>query len=220
MSVSKLIKRLRREASAHPKKAAILGLLAAGALWFWVPLMWGWVGPAGPTKTTGGKQASAAVEATPVAAQEVPVKQATAPWGQIVAWMERDPRMRPLTQTPGRPDPFHNMVSEAALAQQRKTETEKELEPKAVQPPPDPQSLGMVLSSTVVGSHRRVALVNGKAYFEGGSLVLSDNDQPIAFKLVRVHPKGVVLERDGISYEVNLPEPKWSGRMEVLAGQN
>ena len=43
VKIGNIAKQLRREATANPKKASVLGLLAVVALWFWAPLVWGWI---------------------------------------------------------------------------------------------------------------------------------------------------------------------------------
>jgi hypothetical protein len=221
VSVNKLGRRLHRELKANPKKAAVLGLLAVGALWFWAPLVWSWVSP-GKTAPAAGKivPATIPVARAPTTTAVDGIKENKRPsqsWEQIVALIEHDPRSRSVTKLPGRPDPFHQVVPK----EERQAAGEKETKgAKIAEKPPDPQSLGMVLSSTIVGPDRRVALVNGKAYPEGGQVVLGGSEHPTEFRLTRVHPKGVVLERNGKSFEVNLPDRKSSGRMEVLAGQN
>jgi hypothetical protein len=222
VSINKLGKRLRRELKANPKKAAVLGLLVIGALCFWAPLLRSWISP-GKATSAAGKSSPAVVPvagtlATPTADGAAENKRPSHSWEQIVALIERDPRTRAATKLPGRPDPFHEVVSKE---EEQQAAAEKEAkEAKTAEAPLDPQGLGMVLSSTIIGPNRRVALINGKAYPEGGQVVLGGSEHPTEFRLTRVHPKGVVLERDGKLFEVNLPDRKSSGRMEVLAGQN
>ena len=44
MSLERFAKRLRREVIANPKKAAILGIMLLVAIYFWTPLVMGWMG--------------------------------------------------------------------------------------------------------------------------------------------------------------------------------
>jgi hypothetical protein len=221
VNVNKLGKRLHRELKANPKKAAVLGLLAVGALWFWVPLVSNWVSPKKTTTSGANKAAAVPVAGAPAAPAAVGITENKRPshsWEQIVALIEGDPRTRSVTKLPGRPNPFHEVRPEE---EQQRVAGEKETKKaKMAETPPDPQSLGMVLSSTIVGPDRRVALVNGKAYPEGGQVILGGGERPTEFRITQVHPKGVVLERNGKSFEVSLPDRKWSGRMDVSAEQN
>jgi hypothetical protein len=40
VKLDKLVKQLRRDATANPKKTALLGVMALVALYFWGPLLW------------------------------------------------------------------------------------------------------------------------------------------------------------------------------------
>ncbi|MCX7426863.1 MAG: hypothetical protein NTW96_14700 [Planctomycetia bacterium] len=224
MNSKKLLKRLVRETTTNPKKAAALGLLAVAALWFWAPLVWGWVVPRRSPPAASGKpeaQTAAAAAMTskpkPVGSDDHESQHPTPPWEQVVNWMKNDPRMTAASGLPGRADPFHEVVARLTPEQQQQ-QAEKQKQ-EAAETPPDPQSLGLVISSTIVGPRRRVAVVNGKVYAEGRTLVVTANDRPIEFRLAKVHPRGVVLERGGKTFEVSLPDPKRSGRVEVLSGQ-
>ena len=124
--------------------------------------------------------------------------------------MQNDPRMTAASGLPGRADPFHEVVAKLT-PEEEKRQAEAEEKTEVAETPPDPQSLGLVISSTIVGPRRRVALVNGKAYAEGGTLIVTANDRPIEFRLAKVHPRGVVLEREGKTFEVKLARAEMVG---------
>ncbi|NLE38396.1 MAG: hypothetical protein GX621_10265 [Pirellulaceae bacterium] len=79
----------------------------------------------------------------------------------------------------------------------------------------DPRKLGVVLSSTIVGTSGGAALINGRSYQLGNTVKADYHGQPIAFTLVEIHDDKVILSRGKQTYEVRLPERDSSGRMEV-----
>ena len=90
MRLDKLGKKLRREIAASPKKAALLGLITVAALYFWAPLVLGWLGK---DKATPSAEPTPAAAAEPSATQPAPpTAVADAPpslpsWEQVVQWM-------------------------------------------------------------------------------------------------------------------------------------
>jgi hypothetical protein len=113
VNLSKLARRLRREAVGSPKKAAVLALLAVVALYYWMPLVWGWIG-----KANGSGTAAVAAATPPAAATNTPPAQpaATSPtaakpagaamtWQETLRAIEADPRTVPAALLGGR-DPF------------------------------------------------------------------------------------------------------------------
>ena len=221
MNLAKTGRQLRREASANPKKAAFLGLAVLAAAYFWTPLVWGWIGK-------NDKNAPGAVApsgATPVAAALVPAAMPDAkatpkdagpdrlPWPQIVQQMHDDPRMMtapPLTITR---DPFEPPRTEVA-------ESKAEVEDKSRPKPPTitPSAAGLVLTSTIIGPQRRIAQISGKTYVVGQAIeaVKDKETLGVAFKLVEVHPRRAILEADGQRFELTIPEPDKSSKIEFL----
>ena len=55
VNIQNLSKQLNHEITANPKKAIFLGILMAVGLYFWVPLLWGWVhkDKVGPESSAG-----------------------------------------------------------------------------------------------------------------------------------------------------------------------
>ena len=54
MKLDKLVKQIGRDAAANPKKAALLGVMAVLALYFWAPLLVGWFSPSKRKTTPSG----------------------------------------------------------------------------------------------------------------------------------------------------------------------
>ena len=220
--MDKLVKHLRREAAANPKKAAILGLLLLVAVWFWVPLVWGWIRPG----STGEEQASSAVE-SPVSAgkSETPSSPSTAPdvrrgishtWKQVREWIESDTRMIGGASLPERRHPFDPVAPPLEEKSTSEAASPGELSPEQLATVQlDPEKLGLVLSSTIVGASGGAALINGRSYQLGNTVEADYHGQPIAFTLVEIHDDKVILSRGKQTYEIRLPERGSSGRMEV-----
>jgi hypothetical protein len=216
VSLKRLTRQLRREVVKNPQKAAVLGLLAVVALWFWAPLVWGWI--AGDDPAAGTTAAQPAANAPPAQPAGTPAQSNTTakepktprhPWRQLVKWMDNDPRTSAADPMFERPDPFLSAETRPAGD-----------EPGQVQPELTPGSLGMVLSSTIIGPRRRVARINGKSYQQGETVKLAKDQQQIEFTLAEVYPRRIVLKRQGEQFELRIPAPAHSGRIELFGNKN
>ena len=65
------------------------------------------------------------------------------------------------------------------------------------------QSLGLKVSGTMLGKHRRVAVINGRPYAEGRQLQLSDE---VTFTIVQVGRRHVVVESEGRRFDLPVAE--------------
>lgn len=220
MSLSRVSRQLRREFTANPKKAAILGLLFLVAVWFWAPLVWSWIDgddPSAETPAAAQAESSASEPAAgPPGDPDTTLKQPELPkypWYQIVQWMENDPRTSVTDPLLGRDDPFPVSQTQVATAEQEDL-------PDETAPQATPEDLGMVLSSTLIGPQRRVAQVNGKTYRQGQTVRLLRDGQQIEFTLAAVYPRRIVLNRQGEQFELTIPVPASSGRIELSGGGN
>jgi hypothetical protein len=220
VNLSKLGKKLRREAATNPKKAALLGLAALVALYFWTPLVRGWIGKSDPSMATTTVAQSAA---TPVAAATASVAtpagqtserkaRADRPsWQQIVEWMRNDSRTMTAPSLITTRDPFQPATIEAAAT--------KPIEQPSPKPPAiAPTAAGLVLTSTIIGPQRRVAQINGKTYAVGQTIEVRKEKEAlgIAFRLIEVQPRRAVLETAGQRFELMIPEPNKSGKIQFL----
>lgn len=212
MNIKRILRQLRREAIANPKKAAVLGLLVLVAMWFWLPLLRGLAtpdeqAPSGsitePVVSAAKKDASAGVAS---ATREPDSPQH--PWHKLVEWMESDPRTSAAKVSPRR-DPFAGpeKLATAVRVEDPAEESEATL---------TPEGLGMVLSSTLVGPRRRVALISGRSYREGEIVRQVKQGQEFTFMLAEVHPRRVILERNGRQFKLEIPAPASSGSMELI----
>jgi hypothetical protein len=210
--LDKLAKRLRREAVAYPKKAAVLGLLVLVALYYWGPLVWRRASRGRSSGKPPASEANADLQpeawADTASAQPQtppPHKACSYPWTQLDEWMRQDLSTTPAEHPGDWRDPFAVASAGAGGAGSE----EKRPDP----PQLTPESLGIELSGTLIGASRRVALVGGRAYSEGQTIVVNHHDRPIDFELVEVHSRRIVLGREGSRFEVVIPERKTAGRM-------
>jgi hypothetical protein len=218
--MGRLGKKLRRELATSPKKAAVLGLLLLVALYYWAPLVWGWVSKPGESNETG-KTAAAPTPSTnapTTASNSAPTKAASPafPWQQMIQLMDNDERTLAAELRALRRDPFALPKSAAP-----KPKAEAELAAAAAaaaQSQPvvvTPQSLGLTLSSTIIGGDRRVARISGRTYGQGQTIEVRKDGQTVAFTLAEVHARRVVLVRDENRYELSIPDPLQSKKIEL-----
>ncbi len=208
---SRLLRKLRREIKASPRKTAVLALLSVVGLWFWIPLVARWF----------GKTDSEAASAVPVAANTAQPRSiggsvttpataamspgtmvaATAgshrPWHQLLAWIEQDARMKPTSDFGNGRDPFHP---------REENKTKGAVVP-VEKPDITPSDAGLALSSTIVGAGERTALIGRDVYREGDTISTPRGEGE--FRLVEIRPREVVLERSGKQYRLELPTSQW-----------
>jgi hypothetical protein len=215
MSLSKTSRQLRREVTAHPKKAAILGLLFLVALWFWVPLVWSWIDEDDPANEPPAAKEAADSSLKPSAARTTKSdtsgkrhEKADYPWQQVVQWMNNDPRTSAVNPTLGRRDPFLSSPAEEAQSQLQE-------EPEEALAEATPEELGMVFSGTMIGPHRRVAQINGESYRPGETVRVVNGGGQIEFTLATVAARRIVLKRKGRLFELTIPSPARFGRIEL-----
>ena len=218
-NLGKLAKRLQREVAASPKKAAALGLLALVALWFWGPLVWGWIAP-----DKSGTAVTANPVANPVSPVTIPSAQTTEnteketespqhSWQELAQWIDGNRRASATNAPVGTRDPFVPPRAEVAAVE----EEDKHDKAKSDLTTKD---LGLTLSGTIIGPHRRVAQINGRSYTEGKTVRVTIDRQPIEFVLVEVHRTYVVLRRRTTHYMLKIPTANEPGKIELLGSLN
>lgn len=202
MSANRYLEQLRREATRNPKKAAILGVMLLVAGYFWAPLVAGWFGSSGPAPAAPppGAKAPVAVAMTAPAAATATVASGGRPsWQELVEWMKHDRRMRPAEPLGEGRDPFCGIQAEppaeTKLAEQQVAESKS----------PTLQESGVKLTTTLVGTRGAFARINGKTYPQGAVIEVAVEGAKQSYRLLEVHDRHVVLERDGARFELALP---------------
>jgi hypothetical protein len=212
---STFAKRVRRELTKNPKKAGALGLLVVVALYFWAPLVWQWVAPASSTtftatQTTDSQAPPPGLAGTGVTNKTSAKKNAppSHPWQQVVRWREQDPH----TMTTGR-DPVQRSKPMPTPVETAEATRKEEEAAKLVW---SPESLGLEVSSTIVGTRRSVALINGRAYRQGDTIELAKDGRSLTLTLAEIHPGRIVLHGMDQPIELTIPEREATGRFEML----
>lgn len=212
MSLSSLAKRLRREATANPKKAAVLGILAVVSVYFWIPLVSGWMSNEDSQPATTPQPASTATAkpSSPASAANPATKKSDLSWRQIDRWMDNDPRMMTATHISTLRDPFE-------LPKPEVVEAATETETATVKTTISPREAGLTLTGTIIGPRGRIARINGKNYVEGQKVEVENRETMIkaAFKLSEIRPRGVVLQSEGKRFELKLPNQGRSEKIEL-----
>lgn len=201
MSFAKYKKQLQREIGANPGKAGVLALLLAVALYFWAPLVMKWFG--GPASAP--PDADVAEQETPsagtqtdgtAATRETPSRPA---WTAVAEWIEKDAHTKPVLELKQTRDPFLAHVERIAAEEEK-----QEVEEVVVRPAVTPESLGLEVTSTIVGTQRRTAVIDGRAYAEGRRVIKQAGEHTFVFELAEVHPRHVVLMHDDHRFELKI----------------
>ncbi|MCE9555015.1 MAG: hypothetical protein K8T91_16800 [Planctomycetes bacterium] len=114
--------------------------------------------------------------------------------------------MRPAPSLDKARDPFRKVAPAPSTAQ-----TEKPVAPKI-----DPASLGLELSSTLIGPRHSVAMINGRAYVlpqgthtqnrQSVQMVFKVQDQHYQFTLLAIGPEQVELEYLGQRFSLRVKD--------------
>ncbi|MCI0358694.1 MAG: hypothetical protein L0211_09450 [Planctomycetaceae bacterium] len=205
MKLDKLARQIRRDLAASPKKAAALGLMVLVALYFWAPLVWGWI------KSAKG-DAKPVVAASEVILEDEPADPAKSvrKQGRVFSWEKvrrkvvADPHMTPALYDATWSDPFRPDRSPAAGPATARAPTASSQV--------DPAALGMKVTSVAIGPQHRTAIINGEKYREGELVpLMGANRQPVAgieFRLVHVGFHEVQLEYQAVTFTLELSRPR------------
>ncbi|MCC9604553.1 hypothetical protein LOC68_27450 [Blastopirellula sp. JC732] len=191
MKSQSLVARIKKEVQKSPQKAAVLAGLFLVALWFWAPLVKKWL----PASKSRPAPSDVAIE-QPLAA--TPQPQASSA-GNEMNWrtwskrMKENPRMKSAELPKGSLDPFRKI--QVAAAEDPK---ENVAAPVAeVKPTPD----DLFVRSVIVGRTRAIARIN-QANYEVGDVV--QTAQGVSFVISAIEPNGVILARDGETFDLHL----------------
>jgi hypothetical protein len=201
VKLEKLAKTLRRDLTANPLKASVLGILLLGALYFWGPLIWKHV--AGP-KATDSTAAAAISPSEQVATQnssaqpvaETPMEA----WREIRNRRMNDPSAHSATY---RPEWGQIFQSAATVAPPTKPQLEAV---GARQLDDDPEKLGLVLQGIAIGAGSKKAIINGKVYRELDIVTVKKTaERPeLKFLVVQVTRRMAEVEHGGRRWKLLL----------------
>jgi len=230
MSLQKLSKQLKRELKANPQKAGMLGVLVLVAGWFWGPLVFKSeekkktpaVAASATTPTTAGATTSGT---TDVAAVPSTAGKERMDWRELSSRLQSESAMTSVfgNSVPGKSakhearNPFDAPVitevepeedelyalleaaNEAGLFDdETKPVITKEMNSAALNAYP------LQLSSTLVGSRARTAIINGKAYPQGKTI---GKINEVELVLEYVDPRSATIAWNGAKRELRIPKP-------------
>jgi hypothetical protein len=211
-----LAHRLQREIKANPAKAVALAGLLIVAGYFWLPLVAGLLSPAKseapPARTTAS--APPAKSAAPAAASpeaKAPTASGTFEfdWRKHARLIDDDPQMRSAGDIAVERDPFEAPAPEQPPQPQEPEPTVTVVEPLS------PAEAGLVLTTTLLGTRKQIADINGKSYAVGDRVEAPGDLPGASFRVVDIQPRLVVLEGNGQRYELRITRPLVDAAIEV-----
>ena len=209
MNLSKLTRQLRREATKNPKKAAFLGLIFVVALWFWSPLLLGWIGKKESSAVAVPHAGQPDIAPTVALGTDSTAPGAATPahhsWSQLARWMNDDRLTLAVGLTDHGRDPF---VASGPQRDEAISDPDEEISEDIT-----PKDLGLILSGTIIGPRRRVALINGKPYRKGDVILVKDGKK-IEFVIEEIDSRRVVLRRNGKRFELTTQSGTLPGRIQ------
>lgn len=215
MKLDKLLKKLKRDISASPQKAAALALMILVALYFWAPLV---------LKATGGKSKTKKVAAKQLILTDDPIitKVAAHPaidaarWDRVRLSLAHDQMMLAVAPRPEWRDPFHRLPVESTTDEPKHTgEPVRQPTQRAEVPPLDEaaaqeQLAGITISTLLIGKLESAAMIRGNVYRVGDTIVLGGEkgEEALELRVVSIDPAGVDLECGGKTFRIERTRPK------------
>jgi hypothetical protein len=225
VSVDKLTSQLRRDLAANPKKAAVLGLMVLVALYFWGPLVLKFV-QAGGTKQKKTNVSALILTDDPIEPSQQPGKtglRSRFRWEKVRQQIDGDERMRSAEFDIAWVDPFGAPAPAAAQAEQV---AEQPMEDPAALTSAvaaiDPQSVGLSLGGILLGSGRRLAIVNGQICRQGDVVSIldkRDKSTTYEFHVHSIRGQSVQLEIGGQIFSLELNQPRLAHGDDVKRGK-
>jgi len=177
------------------------------ALYFWAPMVWGWIKPGADNSQPAVAASEVILEDDPVDPLKVAKKDGRAfPWEKVRRKVMADPRMTPAMFDSSWSNPFRPAEGGAVGAP---ATTAAVSAPTSLQI--DPAALGLKLTSVAISQKRRAAIINGEKYREGELVPVADKDGKTAmgveFRLLQVGFYDVQLEYRGTTYTLELNRP-------------
>ncbi len=233
MNYDNLGKRLWKEFNRNKKKTAVLGVLTLVAFYFWVPLVWKWIGGSPSTDavatplTIETQPTAPTTNQTQTTAPSNAVQQPSVPWEQLTEWIKADPLMSTATLAGNQRNPFQPLV---AVAQQDVAAQGDAAAEGNTMPVASPEQLGLVLSTTWIGPGGSLARINGTMYrlddvvSVSSGTATSDEGQapqlnlrkPVGFQLAEIHPRHVVLQSGKERFDLHVRGPELATGNQII----
>jgi hypothetical protein len=209
--LDKLVKQLRRDMAANPKKAAALGLMVLVALYFWGPLIVQWVS-SGSNKRSKMDTAALILTDDPIEpAQQNRTRSASRfRWERARQLILQDSLMSSAVFDPIWVDPFAKSAAAIALEQSAETGSEAAPASEGAATSISPDELSLVLGGVFLGPKNRVATINGEACREGDTITVPGKDDKSLsqkIRIVQIRRQSVMIEVGGKLLAIELTTP-------------
>jgi hypothetical protein len=219
VKLDKLLKKLKRDISASPQKAAALGLMVLVALYFWSPLVLKFAGIGGKTKNKKTVASKVILTDDPILTK-VAAHPAidSARWDRARLSLTQDRLMLAAPHREEWKDPFHRL-SIVTNSTEPSNSTEpvsqpkgRAQEPAALDESAEEQITGITVSTLLVGKRESAAMIRGTVYRVGDTIHLDGEkgESQLELKVVGIDALGVNLECQGKSFRIERARPKLS----------
>jgi hypothetical protein len=204
VKLSKLLKKLKRDLSASPQKAAALGVMVLVALYFWAPLVMKFVGAKGKDKKIAVAQVilPTAPLVTNVAAHPAID---TAHWDRIRETLAQEQLMTAATYQAQWQNPFRRAKHSKAAQEPTEPEDPTQLNtPANANQSADDSAAkarvaNLVVSSLLITKRDRAAVIAGVVYRVGDVLDLgAPNGEPqLELRVSSIDETGIYVDHQG-----------------------
>jgi hypothetical protein len=209
VDLQNIYKKLIGEIRNHPKKAVLTGMLLLVGLYFWVPMFFRSENKLNLEHNSQLNNGLAVNTLSNLEKDGITKNKTTTKlrsWKEILKLINNDPRTRPAESMAFNRDPFKG--PQEIITQK----TQEELEREKL-PPPSPSSLGIALTSTIIGPQGAIARIAGKTYRRGQTIETQKEGRNFKFLISEIADRRVVLEAEGKRFELYIPDPGKSGRI-------
>lgn len=207
VKLEKLVKQIGRDAAANPKKAALLGVMALLALYFWAPLLAGWIAPAKRKTTPTGNLALILTDDPVEATDKTKAAQGgNFRWEKVHQLLTSDPRMNSAEFDISWASPFAVAAAVREITEASEAQDEAIEKAAALRKDISPAEAGLVASCVLIGPRRRTVMINGEVYGEQQTIVapVKDGLVGLQFRLVSIGRQEITFEREGRTYSLEL----------------
>lgn len=214
VNLDKLTKQLRRDVTANPKKAALLGLMVLVALYFWGPLVWKFVAAKQSKQRSAADMASLILTDDPIEAVQPGKSRGVTKfrWDKVRQLIRQDSRMFSAKFDSAWIDPFGKADTDKREAMVENPPDDSAVAAAAAAAQSiDPKDLGIVLGAIMIGPRTRVATINGESCREGDIVMITakgDASSTFEFRVHRIAKQSVQLEANGRIFALELTPPK------------
>lgn len=214
MNISRLKKTAVKEFKRSPAKSIALIMLLPVAGYFCAPLFKGFLPKSKKALPVASHDLTASPFTLPVPTTDTSNPTETTnqvDWREVAKWLATDPLAAPATLAAGVRSPFTD-PTRPDLDEEAEEEAEDE-EAESETPPPGVHDIFkeqlLTLTTTMIGSRRRMAMINGEVFTEGDIVSVSIEDarqqDPFELTLLKVERRTIVLAHEGEQFRLDLP---------------